>query len=60
MKRLPRFMGAILFLCYLLQCKWGVVAAGEEAVDVGSGVPLFVAVAGVAEEGHQGFVIIYV
>lgn len=30
--------------------KWGEVAAGEEAVDVGLGVPIFVAVAGVAEE----------
>lgn len=27
-----------------------IVAAGEEAVDVGLGVPVFVAVAGVAEE----------
>lgn len=52
----------------------GEVAAGEEAVDVGLGIPIFVAVAGVAEEAvvaeafqvavfdsqecHQGFVVI--
>lgn len=30
--------------------EWGKVAAGEEAVDVGLGVPVFVAVAGVAEK----------
>lgn len=50
------------------------MAAGEEAVDVGLGVPVFVAVAGVAEksviaeafqvavldaeEGHEGFVVV--
>ncbi len=31
-------------------CEVIVVAAGEEAVDVGLGVPVFVAVAGVAKE----------
>lgn len=52
----------------------GDVAAGEEAVDVGLGVPVFVAVARIAEEaviaealqvavfdsevGHKGFVVI--
>ena len=36
----------------------GEVAAGEEAVVVGLGVPVFVAVAGVAEEGHEGFVVV--
>lgn len=35
---------------YLMVVEWCVVAAGEEAVDVGLGVPVFVAVAGVAEE----------
>lgn len=30
--------------------KWGDMAAGEEAVDVGLGIPVFVAVAGLAEE----------
>lgn len=30
--------------------KRGIVAAGEEAVDVGLGVPVFVAVAGIAEK----------
>lgn len=50
------------------------MAVGEEAVDVGLGVPVFVAVAGVAEEavvteafqvavfdaeeGHEGFVVV--
>lgn len=54
--------------------EWDVVAAGEEAVDIGLGVPVFVAVAGVAEkafvaeafqvavfhseESHKGFVVI--
>lgn len=54
--------------------EWGDVAAGEEAVDVGLSVPVFVAVAGVAEEAvvaeafqvavfdskecHQGFVVV--
>ena len=58
----------------LSQSEWCGVAAGEEAVDVGLGVPVFVAVAGVAEETvvaeafqiavfdsedrHQGFVIV--
>lgn len=53
--------------------KRGEVAAGEEVADVGLGVPVFVAVAGVAdeavvaetfqvavfdfEEGHKGFVV---
>lgn len=57
-----------------LQCKWSVVAAREEAVDVGLGVPVFVAVVGVAEEtvvaesfqvavfhseeSHKGFVVV--
>ena len=52
----------------------GEVAAGEETVDVGLGVPVFVAVAGVAEEAvvaesfqiaildaeesHEGFVVV--
>ena len=52
-----------------------IVAAGKEAVDVGLGVPVFVAVAGVAEEAvvaevfqiavfdaeerHQRFVVVY-
>lgn len=35
---------------YLMVVEWCVVAAGEEAVDVGLGVPVFVAVAGVAEK----------
>ena len=30
--------------------EWGVMASGEELVDVGLGVPVFVAVAGVAAE----------
>lgn len=30
--------------------EWGDVAAGEEAVGIGLGVPVFVAVVGVAEE----------
>lgn len=30
--------------------EWGDMAVGEEAVDVGLGVPVFVAVAGVAEK----------
>ena len=50
------------------------MAAGEEAVDIGLGVPVFVAVAGVAEEtivaetfqiavldaeeSHEGFVVV--
>lgn len=34
----------------LLVCERGVVAASKETVDVGLGVPVFVAVAGVAEE----------
>lgn len=54
--------------------EWSEVAAGEETVDVGLGVPVFVAVAGVAEktvvaetfqvavfnaeEGHEGFVVV--
>lgn len=54
--------------------EWGEVAAGEEAVDIGLGVPVFVAMAGVAEEtivaeafqvavfnaeeGHEGFVVV--
>lgn len=54
--------------------EWGYMAAGEEAVDVGLGVPVFVAVAGVAEESvvaeafqvavfdseerHKGFVVV--
>ena len=58
----------------LLVSERGVVAAGEEAVNVGLGVPVFVAVAGVAEEAvvteafqiavfyaeecHQGFVVV--
>lgn len=29
--------------------EWGDVAAGEEAVDIGLSVPIFVAMAGVAE-----------
>ena len=32
-----------------LQCKWSVVATREEAVDVGLGVPVFVAMTGIAE-----------
>lgn len=54
--------------------EWGEVATGEEAVDVGLGIPVFVAVAWVAEETvvaeafqiaafyakecHQGFVVV--
>lgn len=54
--------------------EWGEVATGEEAVDVGLGIPIFVAVARVAEkavvaealqvtvfdseERHKGFVVI--
>ncbi len=57
-----------------IRAEWGDVAAGEEAVDVGLGVPVFVAVTGVAEESvvaeafqvavfyakecHQGFVVV--
>lgn len=33
-----------------LSSEWGDMAAGEEAIDIGLGVPLFVAMAGVAEE----------
>ena len=36
--------------CLLLVSERGVVATSEEAVDVGLGVPVFVAVTGVAEE----------
>lgn len=68
------FMGANLWRWFLFCAEWGYVAAGEEAVDVGLGVPVFVAVAGVAEETvvaeafqvaafyakecHQGFVVV--
>ena len=61
-------------IVFLFQGEWGVVAAGEEAVNVGLGVPVFVAVAGVAEEAvvaetfqvavfdseerHEGFVVV--
>lgn len=54
--------------------EWDVVTAGEEAVDVGLGVPVFVAVVGVTEETvvaeafqvavfdsekrHKGFVVV--
>ena len=76
MKRLSRFIGnkSLSECSYLPQSEWGAVAAGEEVVDVGLGVPVFVSVAGVAEEAivaetfqiavlnaeesHQSFVIV--
>ena len=44
------FRGANLWRRFLFCAEWGYVAAGEEVVDVGLGVPVFVAVAGVAEK----------
>jgi hypothetical protein len=54
--------------------EWGDMAAGEEAVDVGLGIPIFITVAGIAEEAvvaeafqvavfdseerHQGFIVV--
>lgn len=44
------FMGANLWRRFLFCAEWGYVAAGEEAVDVGLCIPIFVTVTGVAEE----------
>ena len=68
-QELVSYQHQILFIS-----KRGEVAAGEEAVDVGLGVPVFITVAGIAEEtvvteafqvavfdaeeGHEGFVVV--
>ena len=76
MKRDSRFIeNSSLSECsYLPQSEWSVMALREETVDIGLGVPVFVTVAGVAqeavvaetfqiaifytEESHQCFVVV--
>lgn len=45
----PRLCSTLGETLITVFCERSVVTAGEEAVDVGLGVPVFIAVAGVAE-----------